>query len=170
MSAPPLQNLKLQELLEHNGLRVWLAATNTFCVYFQSPEGATGSPVIEVTPLMLNRGLDPMREKHKELVVIQPRQGVQLSMSMDLPHRVDEDTVQSVELSELDSDAAPLKGRLVFASKGRRGAELFVVEAYNASAGRWARNFVRPGQAIMVAKITYQVAPDRWRVREGEAA
>lgn len=168
MSAPPLHNLKLQELLEHKGLRILFAATNTFCVYFKSPAGATGPPEVAVTPFMLNRGLDPIREAWSEVAIIEPRQGLKLEMSMDLPHRVDENTVQSVELSELGSDGRALKGRLVFASKGVRGAELFVVEAYNEKTGKWLRNFVAPGQATMVAKITYQVVPDRWRVKEGE--
>jgi len=168
MSAPPLHNLKLQELLEHQGVRVLFAATNTFCVYFKSPPNATGSPEITVTPFMVKRGLDPVRQAWDEVTIIEPNEGLELRMGFDLPHRIDEDTVQSVELSELDSNALPLKGRLVFASKGVRGPELFVVEAQNPKTGKWVKNFVRPGQATMVAKITYQIVPDRWRVREEE--
>jgi len=168
MSAPPLHNLKLQELLEHQGVRVLFAATKTFCVYFKSPEGANGPPEITVTPFMVKRGLDPIRYAWDEVTTIEPKQGLSLVMDMSLPHRIDEDTVQSIELSELDSERAALKGRLRFASHGRRGAERFIVEAQNPKTGKWLPNFVAPGKATMVAKITYQIVPDRWRVREEE--
>ena len=192
MSAPPLRNLKLQELLEHNGVRVLFAATNTFCVYFKSPANApTAAEEITVTESMLNRGLDPIRDAVNEVAIIAPKLDLRLRMDFGLPHRIDEartaasnpafphspmhapapfceqDTVQRIELSELGSDGRALEGRLVFASKGVRGPEQFIVEAYNKRTGTWARNFVVPGQATMVAKITYQVVPDRWRERDG---
>tara|TARA_Y100000389_G_scaffold188800_1_gene211784 strand:- start:11047 stop:11532 length:486 start_codon:yes stop_codon:yes gene_type:complete len=159
MSAPPLQPLALKDLANHASA----GYANTFCVYFKSPPGASDSPAITVTPFMLERGLNPVQEERSEVAIVQAKMGLKLEMAFELPHRLDEGTVQSVQISEVGSKGA-LKGRLVFANRGSRGTEEFVVEAYNERKREWKRNFVQPGQKVMMLKITYQIVQDRWRV------
>ena len=161
MSAPPLQNLALKDLADD----ARASSTKTFCVYFKSPPGASEIPEIAVTPFMLERGLNPIRDEWREVAIVRAKAGLKLEMAFELPHRLDEDTVQSVQISEVGSEGA-LEGRLVFASRGRRGPEEFVVEAYSERKGEWKRNFIQPGQKVMVLKITYQIVQDRRRGRE----
>lgn len=161
MSAPPLQNLALNDPADYASA----ASTNTFCVYFKTPPDASAPPEITVTPFMLERGLNPVQDEWREVAIVKAKMGLWLEMAFQLPHRLDEDTVQRVQISEVGAGRA-LEGRLVFASRGMRGPEEFVVEAYNEMKGEWKRNFLQPGQKVMVLKITYQIVQDRWRVSE----
>lgn len=160
MSAPPLQNLALKDLADYPSA----SCTNTFCVYFKSPPGATKYPEIAVTPFMLKRGLNPVQDEWLEVAIVEAKMGLELEMKFELPHRLDEDTVKSVLISEVGSEGA-LKGRLVFASRGKRGPEQFIVEAYSEKKGEWKRNFIQPGEKTMMLTITYQIVEDRWRIR-----
>ena len=161
MSAPPLQNLALKDLADDASA----SSTNTFCVYFKSPPGANKIPEIAVTPLMLERGLNPIQDEWREVAIVASKMGLRLEMAFELPHRLDEETVQSVLISEVGSEGA-LKGRLVFASPGKRGPEEFIVQAYNDRKGEWRNNFIQPGEKTMKLTITYRIVEDRWRMRQ----
>ena len=160
MSLPSLHKLAPKDL----GDCPSAVRTNTFCVYFKSPPGAKASPQITVTPFMLNRGLNPMQDKRSEVAIVEATGGLRLEMSFELPHRLDEDTVQSVLISDVDAPRG-LEGRLTFASRGMRGPEEFIVQAKNQRTQEWQNNFIKAGDETMMLTITYRIVEDRWRLR-----
>ena len=159
MSAPPLQNLNLKDLVAYNNLRVAVSATNTFCVYFKSPEGSPSDAPIKITPAMLKRGLDPYGLPYGFDVEIMPDRGVRLEMDTNLPHRIDETTVESVKISE-KGKLRSMNGRLVYMSMDTNGSKIYAVEAFSKNMGGYVWNYVRPGESVMVLTITYRVAPN----------
>lgn len=159
MSAPPLQNLKLKDLVAYNNLRVAVSATNTFCVYFKSPEGSPYDAPIKITTAMLTRGLDPYGLPYGVDVEIMPNRGVRLEMDMNLPHRIDETTVESVKISE-KGRLRSMDGRLVYMSMDMDGRKFYSVEAFSKRMDGYVWNYVTPGESVMVLTITYRVAPN----------
>ena len=165
MSLPSLQNLAPKDLGDYPSA----VRTNTFCVYFKSPPGAKTIPQITVTPFMLKRGLNKRQDERREVAIVEATGGLRLEMSFELPHRLDEDTVQSVLISQ-EGASRRLQGRLIFASSGIRGPEEFIVQAYNERTKEWQDNFIKPGEETMVLTITYGVVEDRWRTRPPAAS
>ena len=92
-------------------------------------------------------------------VEIMPNRGVRLEMDTNLPHRIDETTVESIKISE-KGRLRSMDGRLVYMSMDMDGREFYSVEAFSKQMDGYVWDYVTPGESVMVLTITYRVAPN----------